>query len=243
MIFPSIHISNNSSKISVIIVFPIILCKPTKSAPLFISIKCNILLSGLPGTGKSSTILTIASYLKKNIYYLSFDDTIETNDDLHKIIEHVVNNCNGGIIVVEDIDAEGTFVHKRTNEGKISNQTNSTKILETKNNKLSLAYLLNLLQGTITPDGLIFIATTNYLEQLDEAFYRDGRFDVKIDMKLCDKYQINKIYNKLIGRNIPENLLFKIPDDKFTPATIIHKIKDYISEDFDDEEILTDIIN
>lgn len=202
--------------------------------------KCNILLSGLPGTGKSSTILTIASYLKKNIYYLSFDKTIETNDDLHKIFEHVINNCNGGIIVVEDIDAEGTFVHKRKFNDE--ENLNSTKILETKDNKLSLAYLLNLLQGTITPDGLIFIATTNYLERLDEAFYRDGRFDVKIDMKLADRYQINKIYKKLIGRDIPNNLLEKIQNDKFTPATIIHKIKDYISEEFTDEEILEDLI-
>ena len=31
--------------------------------------KLNVFLSGLPGTGKSSIIQVIASYLQKNIYY------------------------------------------------------------------------------------------------------------------------------------------------------------------------------
>lgn len=82
--------------------------------------------------------------------------------------------------------------------------------METATQKLSLAYVLNLLQGTITPDNLIFIATTNHIEKLDPAFYRHGCFDVRIIFKLADHYQMNKIYNKFFQRLIPNNLIGRI---------------------------------
>ncbi len=205
--------------------------------------KLCVMLDGLPGTGKSSTILTIASYLKKDIYYLSFGDTIETNEDLQMIFDHVVKNCNGGIIVAEDIDAVGTLACRIKNSQNLNQPQNTIEVVETTTQKLSLAYVLNLLQGTITPDNLIFIATTNHIEKLDPAFYRHGRFDVRITFKLADHYQMNKIYNKFFQRSIPNNLIGKIAEDKYTPAQFIFTIKDYISEDFTDEVILQDFLN
>ncbi len=199
--------------------------------------KLCVLLDGLPGTGKSSTILTIASYLKKDIYYLSFGDTIESNEDLQMIFDHVVKNCNGGIIVAEDIDAVGTLLHNRN-----GSTVGTTNVEEPTTQKLSLAYVLNLLQGTITPDNLIFIATTNHIEKLDPAFYRHGRFDARITFKLADHFQLNKIYYKFFNRNIPADLLGLIPENKFTPAQFIFTIKDYISEDFPDKVILGDFL-
>lgn len=197
--------------------------------------KLCVLLSGLPGVGKSSLIQVLGSYLKKDIYYLSFGGTIESNEDLQAVFDHVIKNCNQGIIVAEDIDAVGKLVHKRE---VTFNEPNTVDLLDTREEKLSLAYLLNLLQGTLTPDGLIFVATTNHYDKLDDAFTRDGRFDVKIDMKKCDRYQFQKMYQKFIGRPIPEELLEKMSEDKFTPAQFIFHIKDYISEDYEDSVIL-----
>jgi hypothetical protein len=200
--------------------------------------KLCILLEGPTGTGKSSTILTIASYLKKNIYYLSFGETIKTNEDLQMIFDHVIKNCNGGIIVAEDIDCVGTLVHKRNYN--IDTDYNLVKIIDKNdnNNKLSLSYLLNLLQGTITPDNLIFIATTNCIDNIDPAFYRHGRFDIRLNMKLCDRYQINKIYNKLLNRDVDLSVLNRIAENKYTTAQVIFTIKDYLTDSFTDEEIL-----
>ena len=194
--------------------------------------KCCILFDGQPGTGKSSCILTIASYLKKSIYYMSFKN-IETNSDLQTVFDHVINNCNGGIIVIEDIDAIGNFLHKR--DEKWANKEN----LQNTEDPISLAYFLNLLQGTITPDGLIFIATTNHLEVLDPAFYRDGRFDVKIAMTECDEYQLNRIYHKFINRKIPEKYIPLLLEQKITPAKFIFYIKDYMDDpEYTDSDIL-----
>ena len=106
------------------------------------------------------------------------------------------------------------------------------------NSKLSLSYLLNLLQGTITPDNLIFIATTNCIDNIDPAFYRHGRFDIRLNMKLCDRYQINKIYNKLLNKDIESSVLNRIVENKYTTAQVIFTIKDYLTDSFTDEEIL-----
>ena len=201
--------------------------------------KLCILLNGPPGTGKSSAILTIASYLQKNIYYFSFEN-VRTNDDMNKMVNHVVKNCNEGIVVIEDIDAIGDFVLAR-NHDYVEITTSETILSNTK--ELSLAYFLNLLQGTITPDGLVFIATTNHLDKLDPAFYRDGRFDVKITMTEADAYQLQKIYKQFIGRPIPDKFICQLEDKRITPATFIFTIKDYICDEYTDEEILSSFLN
>jgi hypothetical protein len=198
--------------------------------------KLCILLHGPPGTGKSSAILTIASYLQKNIYYMSFKN-IETNEHLQMMFDHVVKNCNKGIIVIEDIDAIGTLCHRRFQEYEIVEADESSSSSQ-KTDALTLSFFLNLIQGTITPDGLIFIATTNHLDKLDPAFYRAGRFDFKLNMGTCDAYQLHKIYMKFIGRSIPEKYVQLLVDKQLTPATFIFTVKDYINDSFTDDEIL-----
>jgi ATP-dependent 26S proteasome regulatory subunit len=195
--------------------------------------KLCILLNGNPGTGKSSTIQAIASYLKKDIYYLSFD-TIKSNEELYTIFNTVVKN--NGIIVTENIDTITNLLFKKDDDYVNFNvKPEITK-------EFTMEFLFNLLQGTITPDGLIFIATTNNIDKLEPAFYRNGRFDIRITLKECDNYQLNKIYKKIIGREIPYNLLIKIPENKITPAEFIFTIKDYINDIYTDEQILKSFI-
>jgi hypothetical protein len=193
--------------------------------------KFGALLYGKPGTGKSSCINAISSYLKKDIYYLDLT-TVKTNDDLKLLFNHINKEKNeNGIIVIEDIDAMTNVVHKR--ELQYSN-----------NGELTLECLLNLLQGTLTHDGTTFLITTNHIEKLDPAFYRDGRFDIKIELTPCDHFQMNTIYNKFFERNIPQNLLQKIPELEITPATFIQKLLLYIlTPDLSDSDILKDILN
>ena len=212
--------------------------------------KLNVFLSGLPGTGKSSIIQVIASYLQKNIYYCNISDEM-TNDDVQMIFDYVIkNSIGGGIIVTEDVDAMTKIVHKRIIDVSSTDYSSTDsfelttmKVHESKNNNLTLEYLLNLLQGSLTQDGTIFIATTNHKELIDTAFYRDGRFDVKIDMKLCDRYQINCIYKKFMNREVPEDVLERISEDEYSPANIIFRVKDYICSDLSDEAILEPFIN
>ncbi len=151
---------------------------------------------------------------------------MKTNEELKMVFNHVNKELNqNAIIVMEDIDAMTDIVHIRTES--------------TKNSELTLECFLNLLQGTLTSSGSIFLATTNHLEKLDPAFYRDGRFDIKIKLEECDHHQFNLIYNKFFSRNISQNLLDNIPEMKFTPATVIQNLMPYIlNENISDAEIL-----
>jgi SpoVK/Ycf46/Vps4 family AAA+-type ATPase len=202
--------------------------------------KLGIMLYGVPGTGKSSTIQVIATWLKKNIYCVDFK-TVKTNKDFYQIVEHICKHCNnGGILVLEDFDSMGTVMHKRTSQTNI--EENLVNLLEQTESELTLDYILNILQGSLTPSGFVFIATTNHIEKIDEAIYRDGRIDLKINMKKCDYYQMQSIYKKFIKREIPESILCKIQEDKWTPANFIFKLIHYIKLDDTDENILKDFI-
>jgi len=195
--------------------------------------KLGIMLFGEPGTGKSSTISAIASFLKKNIYYVQMND-VKSNAELMMLFTHVTKNCaNAGIIVMEDIDAMTKVVHKRTTAP-------STEAQDNKEAQLTLEFFLNILQGSLTADDTIFITTTNHIECLDPAFYRDGRFDVKIEMRAADHYQIDCIFERFFKRTIDPQILAKIPEFKHTPATFIARFREFLLESHtDDKDILS----
>lgn len=152
------------------------------------------------------------------------------------MFEYVNKNVqNGGIIVIEDIDAMTDIVLKRESVAELR----VNQLVSSGDAKLSLEYLLNILQGTLTLDDSIFIVTTNHIDHLDPAFYRDGRFDVKVELKLSDHYQIQSIYHKFLNRRIPDHLIKRIPEDRLSPATVIFHVKDYLfATDVPDEVIL-----
>lgn len=204
--------------------------------------KLNILFYGNPGTGKTTSSWAIASFLEKNLYYVKLNEATTCNQ-LMMIIQHVVKNCvNGGIILLEEIDVMSKVCHRRENNIKIKSMTESMSSSEG-DEPLTLEFLLNVLQGQLTPDGLVIIATTTSLETLDPALYRKGRFDLVEELKLCDHYQVAKIFKKLIGRDIREDVLNKIAINKYSPVEIITSCSYHVKGDADDLEILEEYIN
>ena len=59
--------------------------------------------------------------------------------------------------------------------------------------KVSVAAMLNALDGIWTPHGLITIMTTNNREALDEALIRAGRIDVHEEFTVLDADQAQRI--------------------------------------------------
>lgn len=204
--------------------------------------KLGVLLYGEPGTGKSSTIHAIASFLKKNIYYIQLNE-VQSNEQLHMLFNYVTKNCTeGGIIVMEDIDAMTNVVHKRdTSEDDETYSQTSSQISEASksSSKLTLEFFLNILQGSLTAEGTIFITTTNHIEKLDPAFYRDGRFDVRIEMKAANHYQIQEIFERFFERQLSLDIIKRIPEYTYTPATFIARFRGFLMEsNVSDEEIM-----
>lgn len=201
--------------------------------------KLGILLHGEPGCGKTTTIITIASYFGRDIFYINLK-LIKKNEDLKLVFDYINSkHSGGGIIVLEDIDAMTHVVKKRSEFKEIT----TTNILETSDNEITLEYMLNLLDGTLTFDDSIVVMTTNHLEHLDPALYRPGRIDKIIEMKKCDHYQISRIFKKFIQRDIHDEVLQNVPEDAFTPAQIIFHLVGWIKRrDESDEKIMSEFI-
>jgi hypothetical protein len=201
--------------------------------------KLGVMLNGPPGTGKTSTLAAIATYLEKDLYYLHLND-IRTNADLKLVFDFVFKKCSeGGVIVMEDIDAMSNVVAKRnTSDSSVSLRENARK--HDPDESLTLEFFLNVLQGTLTLDGSVFVATTNHLDTLDPAFYRRGRFDVIIEMGAADAYQIKNMYRRFFSRDVPASLLERIPERVHAPAEFISHFAQYLlrSELVDDETVL-----
>jgi chaperone BCS1 len=124
----------------------------------------GILLSGPPGTGKTSLIHAIASALGRSIYYLNLGG-IEDDDSLLSLLSSR-RGWSNALLVIEDADAASESTHAR-----------SSKKGKKEKRGITLSALLNVMDGLLTPDGLVIIATTNYPDELDDALVRPGRFD------------------------------------------------------------------
>lgn len=203
-----------------------------------IPFKFNCILYGSPGTGKTSAVKAISSYLHRDIYYLDISK-IKTNKELSKIFNDINENTNdGGVIVMEDIDAMSDIVLDRSLRTSF-NEINSDDVED----KLTLSHLLNILDGTLSRDDMIFIATTNYIDKLDKALIRPGRFDICIHLSECDRYQYHIIYKNIIKRDLSSELLDRLEPAKLTPAKFIYSIIQYIGSDINDNEIISSILD
>ena len=143
--------------------------------------KRNYLLYGIPGTGKTSLIFSIASELNMGVSIFSFvpgiDDTI-----FMKCVNSLPSNS---ILVLEDID--GVFVNRDKDY----------------NNKsmISFSGILNTLDGMGRKDKLITFMTTNFKDELDIALLRPGRIDYKLEFTYATQHQIIKMYDLFVNEN------------------------------------------
>ena len=97
---------------------------------------------GVPGTGKTSLVFSLASELNMNVAIMTF--TNEMNDTtLMRCFRRIPENC---ILVIEDIDT--LFQSRKKND-------------ELKNN-ITFSGLLNTTDGIAYVDKQIIIMTTNH---------------------------------------------------------------------------------
>merc|ERR1719414_1111606 len=60
---------------------------------------------------------------------------------------------------------------------------------------LTFSGLLNALDGVGNHNGLIFVLTTNFKDQLDAALIRDGRVDLRVRFDYCTPDQMEKLFD------------------------------------------------
>lgn len=128
--------------------------------------KRGILLEGPPGTGKTLTLNLAAQKAQKNGATVLYIEDVTQLDDAIAFMQ----DYGRGVIIAEDVERvmpiEAT-THRRSE---------------------AVSNLLNALDG-IQAKGteIMVILTTNYVEQLDKALLRPGRFDAVVPVRAPDR--------------------------------------------------------
>lgn len=141
---------------------------------LSIPYRRGYLLHGPPGCGKTSLIEALASEFGKPICMLNLTTDNINDNNFAKILRETPP---GSFIIIEDIDA---LYNKR--------EETTTKL------KITFSALLNGLDGILAFENRILFLTGNYIDQLDSALIRPGRCDVKMEITLATKHQIEQMF-------------------------------------------------
>lgn len=158
-----------------------------------LSYQTGILLYGPPGCGKTSLVKAVASMLNREIYVLSASRL--------SYIENAMSNLpKNSILLIEDIDTESVTINRFTTSGSDKSNT------EDQFSFANLSDILNSIDGIVSSHGRILIATTNHESKLDKALTREGRFDLKIELKHADNSVVKQFFNNYYPN-------FEIPKD------------------------------
>ncbi|KAI8138927.1 P-loop containing nucleoside triphosphate hydrolase protein [Fennellomyces sp. T-0311] len=160
------------------------------------------LLHGRPGTGKTSLVFAIASYLKRHLYFMNLS-YIDSDSELFQAFASVPANS---IVVFEDIDTMTTILHKRTGIERALHATGAEKGREKQQYRFNLSTFLSILDGHTLEEGIIFIMTSNHPEVLDPAIIRPGRMDIHLDLTFATHYQMRQMYRMVLDDDDPSTL-------------------------------------
>ncbi|KAL6842634.1 hypothetical protein ACP4OV_027478 [Aristida adscensionis] len=140
--------------------------------------KRGYLVYGPPGTGKSSLVAAISNHLRFDVYDLDIGG-VRSNTELRKLL---IRMKNRSILLVEDVDSALATAPRREPDGDTDGSNPASK-----NHKVTLSGLLNMVDGLWTSSGheRILIFTTNHVDRLDPALLRPGRMDMHVHMGYC----------------------------------------------------------
>ena len=133
---------------------------------------------------------------------------------------------NNKIIVFEDIDCMSDIVFSRKDSSPVTpteetekkeatqSQLISTvikackdddyeplKSLKTDDDKLTLSFILNIIDGIRETPGRIIIISSNHYDKLDKALVRPGRIDMCLNMELASHDVIKQMFNHFYSYN------------------------------------------
>lgn len=156
-----------------------------------LSYKRGILLYGPPGSGKSSTVqLVMQDVVRRGGIVINFDNHALFVNAMRRIRE--IEPDTPVVVVMEDLDS----IINRSNESAI----------------------LNILDGMNQINKVVFLATTNYPEELGARIVnRPSRFDKRFRIGMPSAESRRMYFEHLIGaENVPE---LKIDLDKWVADT------------------------
>lgn len=167
----------------------------------------GFLLHGPPGTGKTSIVKGLASKYNLDVYIINFSGAYFDESSLATLFNSVKP---GSIILFEDID--GLFKKRKDEESGESN-----KELTSEEHPISFRSFINLLDGVMSPEGVLIFMTTNYIDDLDPALIRPGRADHRLYIGEATEKVIKDYYTHFYS--FPQN---SIHADEFSSMVSAH---------------------
>ena len=188
--------------------------------------KTGILLYGSPGTGKSSMASAIATYLGCGL--ITIDTTKFNYINISEVSESINADEDRYVILIDEIDT--IFTSRDNEEASDKDKENTSK-------------LLSFLDSQQSPSNVVFVATTNYIDKLDKAVIRKGRFDLIAEFgnisgataeEMCKSFECTESQCETILSNID---IYNKSDGKINPASLQAAILDTIADKADVDDI------
>lgn len=149
------------------------------------------LFCGPPGTGKTSLVSAIGEKFGMSIYAINL---AHFNDrSLVAAMNEVEQNS---VILFEDIDCMKSGDARPKVETPVNEAQAKAPSAKEDRNGVTLSGLLNALDGFSAPDNVLFVMTSNQIEELDRALLRPGRIDYKLYLGPATEEQKTELYRR-----------------------------------------------
>lgn len=159
-----------------------------------INLPKGLLLTGMPGVGKTMFAKALANELKCNFLLASGSDFVELYVGVGpKRIRSLFSQAKilkPTIIFIDEIDAIGSRSFGFTDSERLS----------------TINQILTEMDGVVERDDVIVIGATNYADKLDKALLRPGRFDKQIHIPLPDLDTRHKMIERFLNKSKHENV-------------------------------------
>ncbi|KAI6801585.1 hypothetical protein KC360_g2428 [Hortaea werneckii] len=173
-----------------------------------------------PGTGKTSFTTALAGHFELDIYLIGLSSSTLDDQRLESLFAALPGRC---IVLFEDIDSAGIrrgdmcSVKRAMAKGENGSDMRTDEEgnpLEIDPVGVTLAGLLNVLDGVDSVEGRIVIMTSNNPNSLDEALVRRGRIDRKIEFRFASRSVSAALFKRVYCKSQEELLPGEAPLDE-----------------------------